>query len=645
LAEHWQGRTTTERTRASFPEVTRHALPSDNHITDSAPAFPLFRMAGTTLNYQRLLHEGLPGLKRDVQIGMDRARSPEHAFFLGVLGALDLVQSGIEHYAREAVVLAEMSDPGRCAELKELASALEKLLVGPPQTFLEAAQLFWIYAIHSGTWNYGRLDVVLGPFLAADLESGCLDEEKALRIVRSLWRLIMGFDNMFNNRVYIGGKGRPDEKSADLFARLAIEASRLERETQPQLSLRFYQGMNPELMKQALDTVGSGCTFPMFYNDDVNIPAIQRSFGVSEDEAVEYAPFGCGEAVLGSLSADTPNGLINLLKVLGMVLHEGRDDLSGLPTVPSRGSLETFVTFDKLWDAYAALVEHYVEQLALVQKLEYEVIARDASFLLISALSEDCLSRGRALLDGGIRYLGGTLEAYGNINTADSLTAIKKCVYDERVITLQEIVDACDANFVGFEPVRNLLLSAPKYGNDNPEADAMASRVHEHLCQFTAHQACKHGLHHYLIVIINNSANVDLGWHTAASPDGRLARDAMANANNPFPGMDTQGTTAFLSSLVKLDPSLHAGSVQNMKFSKDLFDQRRPKLEALLNGYFRMGGSQAMLSVVSPKDLESAMREPEKWGHLMVRMGGYSARFVELEERCQLEVLRRTLHE
>ena len=165
------------------------------------------------------------------------------------------------------------------------------------------------------------------------------------------------------------------------------------------------------------------------------------------------------------------------------------------------------------------------------------------------------------------------------------------------------------------------------------------------LCHFTAAQAAPNGLHHYLIVIINNSANVDLGFHTGASPDGREAEDTLANANNPFPGMDRQGTTAFLSSLLKLDPSIHAGAVQNMKFSRDLFNRRRPKLEALLKGYFGQGGAQAMITVVSPEDLESAMKEPEKWGHLMIRMGGYSARFVDLERPYQMEVLRRTLND
>lgn len=283
--------------------------------------------------------------------------------------------------------------------------------------------------------------------------------------------------------------------------------------------------------------------------------------------------------------------------------------------------------------------------LAEQQMLEYQVTAREVPYLLISLLTHDCLERGRSAFDGGVRYLGGTLETYGNINTADALTAIEECVYRRREFSLCDVLEACTNNFEDRPDLRKKLLQAPKFGNDHACADAMAARVHDHICRVTREQAERVGLHHYLVVIINNSANVNLGQHTRASADGRLAGDAMANAVNPFPGMDRSGTTAFLNSLVKLDPSHHAGAVHNMKFSRDMFIRHRPELEALLGTYFAEGGTQAMISVLSRDDLESALKEPEKWGHLMVRVGGYSARFIDLSADIQYEILRRTLHE
>jgi pyruvate-formate lyase len=202
-----------------------------------------------------------------------------------------------------------------------------------------------------------------------------------------------------------------------------------------------------------------------------------------------------------------------------------------------------------------------------------------------------------------------------------------------------------DADFAGCASEQALMLNAPKYGNDTPIADAMAMQVHNQICHVTRNQRDRTSLHSYLVVIINNHANTILGRKTAASADGRQSGSRMANANNPAPGMDKNGLTALFNSMVKLDPTIHAGSVQNMKFSSELFTgAMRPKLEALLRTYFVKGGTQAMISVVRRGDLEAALREPEKYQNLMVRVGGFSARFVELMKDVQLEILDRTLY-
>lgn len=245
---------------------------------------------------------------------------------------------------------------------------------------------------------------------------------------------------------------------------------------------------------------------------------------------------------------------------------------------------------------------------------------------------------------GGARYLGGTLETYGNTNAADSLHTIDELVFHRREISLAALVEALDTNFEGHEDLRQKMYSVVKYGNDEATADRMAQRVHRHVCAYARALALQVGLHSYLVVIINNWANTVLGKRTGASADGRRAGEPMANGNNPAPGADKAGVTAFINSLTGLNPALHAGAVQNMKFTREWFGEARPKGDALLRAYFENGGTQAMITVVSREDLEGALREPEKWGHLMVRVGGFSIRFVELPHEAQLEVLQRTLH-
>lgn len=628
MIDFWRGRTTAERVRAAFPPEVAAALPSDRWTDEAGIAFPLYRIAGTVLDYGKLLRLGLPGL-RDELAQREIALPAVLAFFRGMARALSLVEGAAVMYAAQATALAiRAEDPRQRCDLLRLAAALEALPLRAPQSLLEAAQLAWLYALLTGTWNYGRMDVWLGSFLQRDLASGRLDEAAALRLLQSFWRLMTAYDNQYNNRVFLGGVGRPDEPAADAFALLAMEATRTVLTNQPQLSLRFHERQNPALMAKALDALAEGRTFPILYNDDVNVPAVMQAFGVDRAEAEQYTPFGCGEYTLAHRGIESPNAVINLAYALQVTLHESAGHAS----------------FESLWDAWRRQLERHIAATAVQQRIEYDVVSQDAPLLLVSLLYDDCVARGKPLLGGGARYLGGTLETYGNTNVADAFTAIDELVFRSRRYSLPQIVAACDADFAGYDSLRRALLAAPKYGNDHDQADNMARRVHDCVCRVTQEQATRAGLDSYLVVIINNWANAILGGHTGALPDGRKAGEPLSNGNNPTQGMDRNGATAFLNSLAKLDPTIHAGAVQNMKLSRSLFTHHRPIVEALLRTWFDQGGTQAMITVVDRAELEAAMREPEKWGHLMVRVGGFSARFIDLPREAQLDVLRRTLY-
>lgn len=619
LAAFWRGRTTQEACRAAYPDWLQTRLPSDNWTEESGVGFPLYRMAGSNLDYSKLLRLGLSGLEAELTDGPFAHVTP-------------LLRATIDRYV------------AACVD-SELSISLCAIRHAPPATFRQAIQLFWLYALCAGTWNYNRLDCILGPYLTHDLQKGLLEEEEALDLICGLWRLMHAYSNQYNNRVILGGKGRPDEAAADRFAHLAIEATRRLRINQPQLSLRIYDGQDPSLWARAIDAIGEGCTFPMLYNDEVNVPAVAQAFGVNEEMATHYTPYGCGEYVLGHYSQGSPNGVINLLKSLEVALHGGTDPVAGRRVIEGLPSADELNSFGELWQSYSRVVEHYTEALAAQQRIEYEVTADAAAFAFISALTADCVARGQSAFGGGARYLGGTIETYGNSNTADSLHAIDELVFRRKHCSLPDLVDALDHDFEGQPELLAACRAVTKYGNDEGTADAMAQRVHGHICEAAASQAGVAGLDYYLVVIINNWANTLFGWTTAASAEGRRARQPLANGNNPAPGADQSGVTAFLNSLNRLDPSVHAGSVQNMKFGKEWFQpEMRPKFEALMRAYFIQGGTQAMISVVSRDDLEAAMREPENWGQLMVRVGGFSIRFIDLPHDAQLEVLTRTLY-
>lgn len=633
----WKSESTiTGKLIQQLPAETLQA--TSNHIAEM-----MGRLSGTLLNYEKLVRIGLAGLREEIQAG--KSQNGDLPLYQGMERALDLLQDVINSYAKQARDLAVAANNDQDEhDYLETAAALEAILSHPPRTLREAIQLTWIYSLISGTVNYGRMDVYLGPFYAADLDDGRLSEIEALHMLQSLWRLIADRKTVFNGRVFIGGRGRTDEVSADRFALLAMEATRTIVEIEPQLTLRFYQGMNPALMAKALDLLAEGRTFPMLFNDDVNIPAVQCAFGVPFEIAGQYLPYGCGEYCLDHISFGSPNCSLNLLKALEAVLHHGTDVLTGEKIGLDLGSLEDFVTFDDLFAAYKRQVEYSVEALADRHRIEYLVENEAAAFLFVSMLYDDCIARGKSLVGGGVQIKGGIIETYGMVNLADSLTAIKSLVYDRKIMTLHQLVAALDADFTGFEHEFHLMRLVPKYGNDDEAADTMLCTISDHVAAHTRAQADRIGLDYFLIVNINNHMNIGLGAQTGASAEGRRAMAPLANGNTPTAGNDTQGVTAFLNSIVKPDARLHAGYAHNMKFSKSTFRDQRLKVEALLATYFANGGTQAMLTVVGRGEMEAAKLEPEKYRNLIVRVGGFSARFVELSPDIQRDLIARTLY-
>jgi len=647
LLDFWSAESTAVKVRAAFTPELEAALPTPEW-PQGVPGigFPIYRMLGGFLDFDMLVRMGLPGLRAEVEAASASTADPEaKPLYEAMPMALETVADCCLWYADQASAASERAHAAqRRQELAAAAGALRHISHARPETFHQALQLAWLYALLSGHRNYGRLDVYLGDFYAADLAAGRITEEGALALLQSMWRLIAARQLIFDGRVVVGGMGRRNPENADRVALLAMEASRTVLTTEPQLTLRFHKEQNPALMDKALTVIGEGRTYPLLYNDDVNIPAVAQAFDVGMHEAAQYMPFSCGEYVLDHCSYHSPNGLLNLLMAVQAVLHNGRDPLTGRQVGLETGPVEQFETFEQFLSAYKQQIEYFVGALADFQSLQNRIAGETAPFLLTSLLYDDCIKRGRGVFAGGVRYFGGTLECYGNTNTADSLSAIRSVVYEKRLLSLKQLVAILDADFEGCGEERRWLLNAPKYGNDDVTADAMAALVHEHVCGCIRQQRERTDLHSYLAVIINNSGNTVLGKVVGASPDGRRSRAPMANANNPAPGADRKGLTAMLNSLVKMNPAIHAGSVQNMKLSKELFATRREQVEHLLGAYWENGGTQAMITVVSPTDLEAALREPERYTHIFVRVGGFSARFVELDRDVQLEVLSRTLY-
>lgn len=608
------------------------------------PLIATARLSGMMLDYRTLMKLGIGGLRS--RITALQKEKGDNAFYRASLECLDLFGTCCDALKEKAQRDLTSADAARAADLCRMIDALDKIKSDAPETFYEALQLFWLYALLAGVINYGRMDDVLGTYLKHDLDSGLLNEDEAFRLLRSLWTMIENRRTTVNGRIITGGRGRRDPEAADTFTRIAMKVAQSCRYVEPQFTLRMDRNTPEDIFDAALDTIGQGATYPTLYNDDVNVPAVMHAMRVDETTAEQYVPFGCGEFVIQGQSTGTPNTCINLLKLLQISLNGGIDPMDGVDKsdgVALRPA-EELTSFEALYAQYKRLLDHYFDLSIAAQKRSYEIMNEEVSFLFTSILMDDCLGRGKALLDGGVRYLGGTNETYGNINASDSLAAIREVVFEKKLTTLPALRDAANADFEGQEWLRRQLWEAPKYGNDDDRADALANDLFQFVANGIRDRGIAAGMQYYLIVISNNQLNTEWGRRTAASYDGRHKGQFMNPANNPQGGANHSGPTAMLNSLAKFDAGLHGGSVQNIKFTPDFFNNRREVIKQMFRVYFARGGCHLMVTVVDHGVLEDAVKHPENYRDLIVRVSGFSAVFVNLEPDIQKELMSRVLY-
>lgn len=646
ILTYWKGRNTNAVVLRNIPEGIGKAIFSDQWRHLPLPASPILRMAGAYIDFDKLMRIGLPGLESEVRSYRDKAivDGGDVELFESMLDVLTLVGDVCRHYETQALQMAGSATELRAAQLKRMAASLATIRVAPPSSMLEGLQLAWIYGIMAPLIEYGRLDVYIGDLYAHDVDAGVITEEEALALTQSFFRLIDHLDCETDGRVIVGGYGRRNPRNADRMCLVAIEACRTVIEVLPQFTLRFNKETPPEVWSAAMRCIEEGRTYPLLYNDDVLVPGVMKAFGVDRTRAESYMPLGCGEIELDHYSFGTPSGSMNTLKILELAMRGGHDPLMDWHKGPGGKSLAECGSFDEFYSVYKRYLDYYIEAQAVFEKYEYDITGTMHPFMMVTMLYDGCLERGKAIFNGGCACLGGTLEMYGNVNAANSLAAIRKLVFEEKRVTAQELLLAMDGNFTGRGALRRMLMDAPKYGNDDDYVDSMFVELHDYISEKIREQGPKVGLDSYLGVTINNAQNTTLGRWVGATPDGRKAGMPMANANNPAPGTDRKGLTAMLNSILKPGHDNHAGMVSNIRFTRELFSGAREKMHCLIGNYFERGAAHAMITVVGREELFNAMQRPQDYRDLIVRVGGFSARFVDLKKDVQQEIFDRVTY-
>ncbi|MBL8029198.1 MAG: hypothetical protein JNL74_22445 [Fibrobacteres bacterium] len=641
MRSYWEKNETREIIEEIYTESGRKKLSYD-YFEESAPIYGLVRISGEMIDFHKLVSLGVPGLRKEIETRKIAAlKQNEPTEFLdGLEATLDLFCATMLHYKNQAIELKKngYSNPN----LDKIANTLDHLAVKAPATLHQAIQLAWLYALLSNEINYGRMDSYLSKFYAEDLKTGRITEEEAIALMQNCYELMMDFGQIQNHRIVLGGKDRSNIQESDAFALICLKAFERHSNLLPVISLRTYKGMNDNLLSEAYRLIGKGLVSPFIYNDDVNVPGAMQAYDVDEASGSRYVQFGCGEYVLDGISIGSPNGMLNLVKVLNLCITGGIDDLSGKPYDQKRKSLSDYTSYKEFYNDYIEALHGYLNRVADFENITYVAANKDHDSLFLSLAYNDCIERNRSLLDGGVRIRGAAVEVFGLVNAADSLYVIEELVFNKKSLSAETVEKMILANFSGFEEERKEVRAVSKFGNNISEIDNKVKELARQIGINAKKVAKPNGLDSFLPVYVNSENHVTLGAQTGASCDGRLSRAPMSNGNAPTEGNDTEGLTSLLSSLSKVEPSYNAGCSQQLRISRKMFEENLPAMKAYISTFFNLGGTQLMITCTSREELLEAIKNPEKYKNLMVRIGGWNARFVALSKNLQNEILSRT---
>lgn len=678
IAPFWENNTLRDRGMALLPDEVFVFMETG-----------LFGMEGKlnagdahlAINHARMLREGLRGYEeraRRAKAALDLTDPDsvdKYAFYRAVLVVIDAVRRFSLRYSALAVDLASReSDPARRAELERMGAICAKVPYEPASSFREAMQAVWFSQVllqiesNGHSLSFGRFDQYLYPYYKADLDGGRISEDEALELLCNLWiktltvqkirsqahTLSSAGSPMYQN-VTIGGQTTDGRDAVNELSFLVLRSVAQTRLTQPNLTVRYHADIDRRFLDECVEVMRLGFGMPALNNDEVIIPSF-ISWGVSEEDAYDYSAIGCVECAVPGKWGYRCTGMsyLNFPRLLLCTMNGGVDLTSGKRFTKDYGHFTEMESYEELAEAWDKTIREMCRYSVIVENAIDKASERDVPDVLCSALTDDCIARGKTIKEGGAVYDFISGLQVGIANMADSLAAIKKLVFEEEKIGRQQLWDALLDDFQSPEGqrVQRLLIDeAPKYGNDIDYVDDLAVESYEPYIEEVAKYPSTRfgrgpigGIRYAGTSSI--SANVGQGMGTMATPDGRHAREPLAEGCSPAHNCDKQGPTAVFKSVSKLPTEKITGGVLlNQKLTPTMLsrEENRQKLELMLQTFFnRLHGYHVQYNVVSRDTLIDAQRHPEAHKDLIVRVAGYSAFFNVLSRATQDDIIGRT---
>lgn len=637
--------------------------------------------AHLAVNYEKILAFGLKGYEervKDLKAKLDLTDPDsidKNIFYKAVLIVIEAVHQFAQRYSKLAQELANKEkDSKRKAELLEISRICAKVPYEPATSFYEAVQSVWfiqlILQIESNghSLSYGRFDQYMYPYYIKDIQEKVITKDEALELLTCLWIKTLTINKvrsqahtlssagspMYQN-VTIGGQ-TPDKKDAvNELSFIVLQSVAQTRLTQPNLTVRYHKNINKKFFDDCIEVMKLGFGMPALNNDEIIIPSF-INWGVKEEDAYNYSAIGCVETAVPGKWGYRCTGMsyINFPRVLLCAMNDGVDLTTGKRFTKGYGYFKDMNSYEELLSAWDKTVREMTRYSVIVENAIDKASERDVPDILCSALTDDCIGRGKTIKEGGAVYDFISGLQVGIANMADSLAAIKKLVFEEKKITPTQLWNAILDDFQSDEnkKIQAMLIDeVPKYGNDIDYVDNLVVEAYDsYLDEIKKYPNTRYhrgpigGIRYGGTSSI--SANVGQGMGTMATPDGRNAYEPLAEGCSPAHNADKNGPTAVFKSVAKLPTEKITGGVLlNQKMTPQMLstEENKQKLEMLIRAFFnRLHGYHVQYNIVSRETLIDAQKYPEKHKDLIVRVAGYSAFFNVLSKKTQNDIIGRT---
>lgn len=678
IAPFWQNNNLRARGEALLPEEVRVFMETG-----------VFGMEGKlnagdahlAVNYERILKDGLRGYEKRVKeykAALDLTNPDnidKYCFYNAVLIVLKAVRNFANRYSVLAKDLAEKElNQERKIELLEISRICSKVPYEPAETFQEAVQSVWfiqlILQIESNghSLSYGRFDQYMYPYYDRDIKNGTIKESEALELLTCLWIKTLTINKVRSQAHTLSSAGSPmyqnvtiagqttDKKDAvNDLSFLVLKSVAQTRLTQPNLTVRYHKNINKRFLDECVEVMRLGFGMPALNNDEIIIPSFM-DWQVKEEDAYNYSAIGCVETAVPGKWGYRCTGMsyINFPRMLLCTMNNGVDLTSNKRFTKGYGYFTEMESYEELLKAWDKTIREITRYSVIVENVIDKASERDVPDILCSALTDDCIARGKTIKEGGAVYDFISGLQVGIANMADCLAAIKKLVYEEKKITRQELWNAILDDFSSpkNKKIQEMLIrEAPKYGNDDDYVDQLIVEAYDsYIEEIEKYPNTRYnrgpigGIRYAGTSSI--SANVGQGMSTMATPDGRNAFEPLAEGCSPAHNSDKNGPTAVFKSVSKLRTNKITGGVLlNQKMTPQMLstEENRQKLELLIKTFFnRLHGYHVQYNIVSKETLIDAQKHPEKHKDLIVRVAGYSAFFNVLSKKTQDDIIGRT---